>query len=369
MNHKMPFRHTYAHSPYLVWVKTQPKAKYNLATSGVMNFPLAQLPLRLENLEISGQTPGYGYAPLQQALARHAKVPKECVVAAIGTSMAIYLAYAGTLEPGDDALVEQPAYESMFLAAQLAGANVVRFQRRFENGFAIDPSEIERAITPKTRLIVLTNLHNPSGAFVSTETLRAIGKIAEHNGARVMVDEVYLEMFFDNPVPSAFHLGETFIITSSLTKVYGLSGLRCGWILAAPDLAERIWHINDLFGNIPPHSAELMSIVALDNLPAIAQHSRNLLNTNRALLDQFLNSRTDLELVRPPAGTVIFPRVTTGNTGKFIELLREKCETEVVPGRFFEMPDHFRLGIGGDTEMLRAGLERLSSALDEFARK
>ena len=369
MTQTMPYRHTHAHSPYLVWVKTQPHAKYSLATSGVMNFPLAQLPVRLEDLEISGQTPGYGYAPLQEKLAQHTKAPKECVVAAIGTSMAIYLAYAGTLEPGDDVLVEHPAYEPMFLAAQLAGANVVRFHRRFENGFAIDPSEIQRAITPKTRLISLTNLHNPSGALISTEVLRAIGKIAEHNGARVMVDEVYLDMLFDNRVPSAFQLGETFIVTSSLTKVYGLSGLRCGWILAAPDLAERIWHINDLFGNIPPHSAELMSIIALENLPAIGQRSRNLLATNRALLDQFLNSRADLALLRPPAGTVIFPRLTKGNTGKFIELLREKYETEVVPGRFFEMPDHFRLGIGGETEMLRAGLERMSSALDEFARK
>src|SRR5579863_9018509 len=358
----MPYSHTHAHSPYLVWVKTQPHGKYNLATSGVMNFPLAQLPVRLEDLEISGQTPGYGWAPLQESLSRHTKVPKECIVAAIGTSMAIYLAFAGTLEPGDDVLVEYPAYEPMFLAAQLAGANVVRFHRRFENGFAIDPSDLERAITPKTRLISLTNLHNPTGALISTETLRAIGKIAERHGARVMVDEVYLDMLFDNPAPSAFQLGETFIVTSSLTKAYGLSGLRCGWILAAPDLAERIWHINDLFGNIPPHSAELMSIVALDNLSAIAKRSRDLLTTNRALLNKFLDSRTDLELLRPPAGTVIFPRVTTGNTEKFIQLLREKYETEVVPGRFFEMPEYFRLGIGGDTEMLRAALERMSSA-------
>jgi aspartate/methionine/tyrosine aminotransferase len=365
----MPYSHTHAHSPYLVWVKTQPHAKYNLATSGVMNFPLAQLPVRLEDLEISGQTPGYGWAPLQEKLAKHTKAPKECIVAAIGTSMAIYLAYAGTLEPGDDVLVEHPAYEPMFLAAQLAGANVVRFHRLFENGFAVDPSEVERAITPKTRLISLTNLHNPTGALVSTDTLRAIGKIAERNGARVMVDEVYLDMLFDNPAPSAFQLGETFIVTSSLTKVYGLSGLRCGWILAAPDLAERIWHINDLFGNIPAHSAELMSIIALDNLSAIAKRSRDLLTTNRALLNKFLDFRTDLELLHPPAGTVIFPRVTTGNTEKFIQLLREKYETEVVPGRFFEMPDHFRLGIGGDTEMLRTALERMSSALDEFARK
>src|SRR5579864_8421411 len=184
MTQTTTYRHTHAQSPYLVWVKTQPHAKYNLATSGLMNYPLAQLPVRLEDLEISGQTPGYGYAPLQESLSRHTKAPKESVVAAIGTSMANYLAYAGTLEPGDDVLVERPAYESMFLAAQLAGANVVRFQRRFENGFAIDPDEVQRAITPKTRLIVLTNLHNPSGAFVSTETLRAIGKIAEQNGAR-----------------------------------------------------------------------------------------------------------------------------------------------------------------------------------------
>jgi aspartate/methionine/tyrosine aminotransferase len=363
------YRHTHAQSPYLVWVKTQPHAKYNLATSGVMNYPLAELPVRLEDLEISGQTPGYGYAPLQESLARHTKAPKECVVAAIGTSMANYLAYAGTLEPGDDVLVEHPAYEPMFEAAKLAGANIVRFHRRFENGFAIDPADLECAITPKTRLIALTNLHNPSGALVPTETLRAIGKIAERNGARVMVDEVYLEMFFDDPVPSAFKLGETFIITSSLTKVYGLSGLRCGWILAAPELAERIWHINDLFGNIPPHSAELMSIVALDNLSKIAKRAQKLLSTNRALIDQFLDSCTGLQLLRPPAGTVIFPRLAKGNTEKFIQLLREKYETEVVPGRFFEMPEHFRLGIGGDTEILRAGLERVASALDEFARK
>jgi aspartate/methionine/tyrosine aminotransferase len=363
------YRHTHAHSPYLVWVKTQPHAKYNLATSGVMNYPLAELPVRLEDLEISGQTPGYGWAPLQESLSRHTKAPKECIVAAIGTSMANYLAYAGTLAPGDDVLVEHPAYEPMYEAARLAGANVIRFHRRFENGFAVDPQEIERAITPRTRLIALTNLHNPSGALVSNETLKSVGEIARRNNARVMVDEVYLDMLFDNPAPSSFQLGETFVVTSSLTKVYGLSGLRCGWILAAPELAERIWHINDLFGNIPPHSAELMSIIALENLPSIAKRSEKLLSANRALLDQFLDSCKGLQLVRPPAGTVIFPRLAKGNTEKFIQLLREKYETEVVPGRFFEMPDHFRLGIGGDSEMLRAGLERLSSALDEFTGK
>jgi hypothetical protein len=364
----MTYRHTEAHSPYLVWVKTQPHARFNLATSGVSNFPLAKLPVRLEDLEISGQTPGYGYAPLQERLARHTGAAKECIVAAIGTSMANYLAYAGTLEPGDDVLIEHPAYAPMIEAAELLGARVNRFHRRFENGFAVDPAEIERALTPKTRLIVLTNLHNPSGAFISTDTLRAIGHIAQRHGARVMVDEVYLDMFFDDAVPSAFHLGEEFVITSSLTKVYGLSGLRCGWILAAPDLAQRIWHINDLFGNIPSHTAELLSILALDHLPKIARRSQELLSTNRALLGQFLDSRGDLQVLRPPCGTIVFPRLAHGGTDEFIKLLREKYETEVVPGRFFEMPEHFRLGVGGETEMVRGGLERLSAALDEFSK-
>lgn len=365
----MTFRRTEAHSSYLVWVKNHPHAKFNLATSGVSNLPLAKLPARIEDLEISGQTPGYGYAPLQERLARHTGVHKDCVVATIGTSMAIYLAYAGTLEPGDDVLVEHPAYGPMYEAAQLAGANVRRFHRRFENGFALDPEEIERALTPKTRLIALTNLHNPTGAFVPAETLQAVAQIAQRHGARVMVDEVYLEMFFDPAVRSAFHLSEAFVTISSLTKTYGLSGLRCGWILAAPELAHRIWRINDLFGNIPSHTAELLSMIALDHLPEIARRSKELLATNRALLNKFLDSRSDLELLRPPAGTVVFPRLAKGNAEEFIALLREKYETEVVPGRFFEMPNHFRLGIGGDTQMLREGLERVSAALDEFAKR
>jgi aspartate/methionine/tyrosine aminotransferase len=364
----MTHRRTESSSPYIEWVKTQPRAKYNLATSGVANYPLSGLPARLEELEISGPS-WYGYAPLQERLARHAGVPEECVVSSIGTSMANFLAYSGVIESGDDVLIEHPAYEPMLEAAEFLGANLKRIHRRFENNFALDPAELERAFTPRTRLVVLTNVHNPSGAFLSTETLSAIGEIAQQRGARVMIDEVYLEMFFDPSIRSAFHLGETFLITSSLTKVYGLSGLRCGWILAAPELARRMWRINDLFGNIPAHTAELLSVIALDNLPTIAARSKALLTTNRRLLDQFFDSREDLEVLRPPCGTVAFPRLTRGNADDLFKLLCEKYETAVVPGRFFEMPEYFRIGIGGETDALRVGLEHLSAALDEYGRK
>ena len=156
------------------------------------------------------------------------------------------------------------------------------------------------------------------------------------------------------------------MVTSSLTKAYGLSGLRCGWILAAPELAHRIRRLNDLFAATAAHPAERMSVMAFDHLAQFRERARALLATNRALLDTFLDSRSDLECFRPPAGTVVFPRLPKGEPGVFFKLLREKYETSVVPGEFFECPRHFRLGIGGETAALRTGLERLSAALDEF---
>jgi len=225
---------------------------------------------------------------------------------------------------------------------------------------------MEKALTPATRLIVLTNLHNPSGAFLSVETLRSIGELAARVGALVLVDEVYLPMLFDSSPSTAFSSGHNFVVTNSLTKTYGLSGLRCGWILAAPELAQRMWRLNDLFAATAAHPAERMSVMAFDHLEQFRERARDLLTTNRALLDAFLDSRDDLECFRPPAGSVVFPQLPRGEPEGFFRLLREKYETSVVPGSFFEMPRHFRLGIGGETATLKGGLERMGAALDEF---
>jgi len=363
-------------SLYMEWAKTRSHAKFNLATSGLMSVPLADFPVRLEELEITA--PGaYGYAPLRQRLALHTNVPEGCVVAATGTSMANHLAMAAILEPGDEVLIELPAYGPLLDVAEYLSARVKRISRRFETGFALDLDELERAITPRTRLIVFTNLHNPSGALLSEETLLSIGKLALRAGAHALVDEVYLEMLFGQGAPFSFSLGKSiapaggnpFIVTSSLTKVYGLSGLRCGWVLASPELAGRMWLLNDLFGSVAAHAAERMSVKALDHLEQFRQRARSLLASNRVLVAAFLDSRRDLECFRPTAGTVVFPRLTHDDPEAFFKLLREKYETTVVPGKFFEMPQHFRVGIGGDTALLRAGLERLSAALDEFAKR
>jgi aspartate/methionine/tyrosine aminotransferase len=358
-------------SEYIEWAKTRSHAKFNLATSGVASYPLRELGVSLEDIELSGPS-FYGYEPLQQALAAKTGASADCIVAAIGTSLANHLAMAAILEPGDEVLVEQPAYEPLLSVAQYLGARVNRFQRYFGSGFGIDPEEINRNATPRTKLIVITNLHNPSSVLADETTLRQVGEIARRIGARVLVDEVYLEAVSAKAqrlAPrSAFHLGKEFVVTSSLTKAYGLSGLRCGWILAEPALAEKIWRLNDLFEVIPAHSAERLSVVALKRLVQIAVRARALLEANRPLVDRFLHSRVDLEYVKPEFGTVVFPRLVSGKVNQLCNLLREHYETTVVPGRFFEMPDHFRLGIGGETEALAAGLERLGAALDRLAK-
>ena len=363
-------------SLYMEWAKTHSHARFNLATSGVIGVPIAEFPLDLNQLEVTAPG-GYGYAPLQQRLARHNGVPEECIVAATGTSMANHLAMAAVLDPGDEVLIEQPVYGPLLDVAEYLQARVKRFPRRFEAGFALELEAIERALTPETRLIVLSNLHNPSGALISAPELRAIGEVARRTGAHVLVDEVYLGMLFDDRAPFSFVLGESmasandnpFIVTSSLTKVFGLSGLRCGWVLASPELAKRMWLLNDLYGAVAAHPAERMSVMAFEQLDLFRARARSLLGANRALIDSFLDSRSDLECFRPPAGTVVFPRLSHGDPEAFFPLLREKYETTVVPGAFFEMPRHFRVGIGGDTAGLRGGLEHLSSALDDFAKR
>jgi hypothetical protein len=213
------------------WAKRRSHAKYNLATSGVAHWKLRDLPVKIDELEISGPS-YYGFEPLQNALAKHTGVAANRIVAATGTSMANYLAMAAVLKPGDEVLIEHPTYELIVDVALQIGAKITRFKRE-PGAFSIDLWSIKDALTPRTKLIAVSNLHNPTSALTDESTIRELGSL----GVRVMVDEVYLDAAFELKPVSAGLLGDQFIVTSSLTKVYGLSGLRCGWILAEPALA------------------------------------------------------------------------------------------------------------------------------------
>lgn len=342
-------------SDYMHWAKTQAPVRYNLASSEVPHFRLDRFPIAVADLELDGAST-YRYPPLREAIAKKCGVTPAHVVMADGASMANMLAMAALIAPGDEVLIEHPAYEPMVAAARFLGAEVKRFARASPD-FRLDPEAIE--VNARTTLIVLTNLHNPTGALADRETLAQVGAL----GPPVLIDEVYLDAASE---PSAALLGDAFVTTSSLTKVYGLSGLRCGWILAAPELAEKMWRLNELFGVAQAHADERLSLIALARLGEIAAETPALLASNRALANAFFDGRAELDVAPMAHGVTAFPRLIAGDVDALNARLRADYDTGIVPGRFFGLADHFRIGVGGPGDMVEAGLERLGAALDQL---
>lgn len=384
-------------SPYMEWAKLHAGARFNLATSGVGSLTMAELVAIvgspdevLAALELTRTDPGYGWEPLVERLAEHAGVEQASVVSVTGgTSMANSLALAALLvesEPGDEVLVERPTYELLLSAARYLapprgtprGIGIRRFERRLEDGWALDPAAVAAALGPRTRIVVVTDHHNPSGARADRDALAEIAALARRHGARLLVDEVYLQVPAEPggaPPPSAFHLDpETVVATASLTKAFGLSGLRCGWALAEPALALRMRRLDDLHAASGAHPAERLSALALDHLGPIAERARRRLTANRAAAHRFLDTRSDLEAHRPELSLTLFPRLASGSAaagdGGRVEalchLLRERWETSVVPGRYFEAADCFRIGLGDEPARVEEALERLGRGLDEL---
>jgi aspartate/methionine/tyrosine aminotransferase len=345
------------------FAKLETRARYNLASSGVADCSLSELDIRLNDLALHGDN-SYGYAPLIERIAARFGVPEACVVQAAGCSFANHLAMAALVCPGDEVLVEDPTYELLLSTLGYLQARVTRFERRAQGGWRLDADAVAAALTPETRLVVLTNLHNPTGALADDATICAVADAAARVGAMVLIDEVYRELMFrDGVAATSFREDGNIVVTSSLTKAYGLSGLRCGWVLAPAALAERMRRLNDLYAVLPPHLAERLSVVAFDRLEVLRARANAMIDTNRVAYREVLGGNPALEQVVFDQGTTVFPRLREGDGDTLFEVLRTQFETNVVPGRFFGRPAHVRVGLGADTGMTRVGLERLAVAV------
>jgi aspartate/methionine/tyrosine aminotransferase len=352
-------------SPYMRWAKSNFHARYNLANSGLMSYKLSQLPIKIEDIELNG-THYYGYEPLLSEIGKRYNVGTENIFTTLGASFANYMVLSVLYEPDAEILIEHPTYELIISAAEYTGYKVKRFDRKYEDDFQIDPSSIIKQLTRNTKLIVITNLHNPSSILTGNNTLKEIGKIAESVGAYVCVDEVYLDAISNNKPSSAIHTGNNFIVTNSLTKIYGLSGIRSGWVFAQPELIKKMWLLNDLFYVKHAYSAEQLSVIAFQNLDSIAKWSYNILSQNHSLLKSFLAKHLFLRTKQLDYGTTAFIGFEVGKVTQLSELLLKKYDTAITPGMFFGMPDFFRIGLGCEPADFREGLNRLGLALNEL---
>ena len=351
-------------APYLTWMKRAPQMTYDLMGSNLLHCQVEDLPGAREELALDAFHEE-GYPPLLEDIAGRYGVDAEQVSVATGASGANFLVCGALLEAGDEVLVERPGYDPLMGVPRFLGARVNRFDRVFEEGFGLNPERVAAALTPDTALIILSNPHNPTGAFTPPETLRAVGEMAESVGAKVLVDEVYMETIHGQEVFAAATLSPTFISTSSLTKGYGLSGLRAGWALSSPEMAESLRRVRDVVDGVGSFPSELLAHLAFRNLEALRERARGILEPNMDRLKSFMDGRPELEWVPPAGGSVGFPRIGgMADASDFVVKLRERYETGVVPGHFFEAPAHFRIALGGRSETLVAGLQRLGQALD-----
>lgn len=351
---------------YMEWAKLHALAKINLTRSGLTDISLSELGVDRQGLEINGEH-AYGYPPLVEAISARYRVREECVLTVNGASQGIFFVGAALLGPGDEVLVEEPAYEPLLSVPRFFRAEVKRFKRRFEQGYAVNLDNLLPALSARTKLVVLTNLHNPSGVYLAERTLREVAAAASAKGALVLVDEIYLDFLGGTEPETSFPLADNLIVTSSLTKVYGLGGLRCGWVLAPEPLLERMKRLMDLVSVEGVYIGEQVSARAFLRLDSLRAQTRPLIEANFALVKDFIKTEKKLSWVEPAAGIVAFPRIEAAVDGsRLARILRDDFDTAIVPGNFFEEPDHFRLGFGVPKETLEQGLDNIRRALKPF---
>lgn len=352
-------------SPYVQWAKESPPARYDLAGSNLLHCTLDDLKGARDVLEGFGRPSPTG-PTLVEAIAQRFGMGRDRVATGAGASGAYFQTLGALLEPGDAVLVEWPGYDPHAGAARLLGAEVRTFSRDVSEAFQVSADTLARHLTTGVKAIVLTNLHNPSGVYTDPWILMEAAEVARAVGAKIIVDEVYLEAVSGIDTTPAAGRHDAFVSVSSLSKAFGLAGLRIGWTLADPETVRRIRRVRDVVDGVGSAPMERLGVLAFQKVDTLLARARRILDPNSWLLKRFVETRPELDWVAPADGSpVAFPRlVGVEDAGPFVEAALLEHGVKVVPGRFFGPPDHFRVSISGRKRELEDGLEALGKALD-----
>ncbi|MGH7293997.1 MAG: pyridoxal phosphate-dependent aminotransferase [Polyangiaceae bacterium] len=355
----------YGPTHYLDWARRfYGTVRFDLASSGIPVVPPAELgaPDPASARDVGGWT------RLREAIAGYHAVSTGEVVVALGTTHGLWLAYAALTSPGDDVVVESPGYEPLVRIPEGMGVRVIPFERSEAEGWSLDPDRIARAMTPRTRAVVVTNLHNPSGVRTPDDVLRSLARRIEGRGAHLLVDEVYAP--FDGLVDgagvfggSAHRLAPGVVAVGSLTKCYGVANQRVGWLLGPAPIVARAQHaITASCGMLPLDHAHV-GVHAFGRLPYLAARARAILPGKRDLVARWVVSH-GLAWHAPAQGLYGLVRVPgAGDLTPVIEAAAREREVLVAAGSFFGVPDGFRVAWSSPPGELDEGLGRLADAL------
>jgi aspartate/methionine/tyrosine aminotransferase len=286
-----------------------------------------------------------------------------------GAAGALFLISTTLLTENDHLVVVRPNYATNIETPRTIGCAITYIDLKFEQDFAIDLEEVAAALRPETRIISVTCPHNPTGTVMQRADLDRLIALAERHGCYLLVDETYRDLSYGRKLPSAASLSGSAISVASLSKAYGIPGIRVGWLVAQDAaLYERFLAAKE---QIAICGSVLDELVALQMLQSRDAFLARVLPEMRARLDivqQWIGSESLVDWVRPSGGVVGFPRLNVPasfDAAAFYKTLLDDYGTYVGPGHWFEMPrTFFRIGFGWPTVAeLQAGLESISSAL------
>ncbi len=357
---------------YMAWAKTHQPARFELTASGVPAASLGDFDGLAEPISLETEGP-YGRPDLIQALARLREVDPAWILPTTGASSANLIALACVARRGDRVLLETPVYDPLPRAACFLGLHPVFFPRHAQGRFCPDFAAIQRGLADGAKAVFITNLHNPSGLQCRPADLQALADATAEHDAFLIVDEVYLdyahlESRADRPL--AARLGEHVITTDSLTKVYGLGGLRAGWIIARPEFIGRATGVVDLLNVNDSVVSAQIATRALASIDALARRTRRLHGQTYPIFSSWLRSRPDLSSPGNDGALFSWVRLPGGITAECLcETLASRFETNLVSGSFFGSSRHVRIGFGLPAEDLREGLSRVGQAIDELTKQ
>lgn len=338
----------------------------NISFSHVRPFSLGEFRRPLpRDLDLNWTDPD-GSKELRRLIARRHGVSTERVLVTTGATEANFLVNAALIRTGDRAVVDSPTYTPLRECPRGLGAEVVDVPRDCEGGWHLDLDQISDAAESGARLLVFANLNNPTSAALSRSEIQELAGLAEEHDAYVLVDETFRELVFPRAPPSVAGFGPRMIALSTVTKVCGLGALRVGWIVASKEVLTQCRAVKDYTTICGSSLAQLVAQWALERWDFFLRRAKKILDRNRRIARDALTQIPQLRGEIPSGGTVLFPHCDV-DVGKLADALLRKYKTVIADGRFFGMADHFRLGVGGDSEELREGLDHVQKAIHRIA--
>jgi aspartate/methionine/tyrosine aminotransferase len=345
------------------------RIRYNLSESSVADQSLSDLGLTIPDMPLLyGEH--RGRERLRELIAADGPgLSAGDVLVTTGAASALFIIATSLLGPADHLVVIRPNYATNLETPRAIGCLTTHIDLMFEEGFRIDLDKVAKALTPQTKIVSVTCPHNPTGVMLSEAELRGLVDLTAKHGCRLLVDETYRDLSFDGPLPPAASMGKHVISVSSLSKAYGVPGIRIGWLITQdPALQEVFLAAREQISICGSVMDEWVAEQVMEKRAAILGPRLVEMRRRLALVSAWMGGEDRLEWIKPSGGVVCFPRMTAepaGGTEGFYRRLLETHGAYVGPGHWFERPDrYFRVGYGWPTsEDLESGLKAISAAL------